>query len=122
MVNIKGGFSAGLNKKADLVKYMIKIEKENPEISWDAVPMREKPSRAKAPMKPKEKAPAKAKAPAKEPEKKRFPIKRKGKPKVTITITMDKLQRDVKKLQEKGASKAEIEKYVNSLVAKASTN
>lgn len=62
VVNIKGGFSRTLKTKKDIVNYMIELEKDMPEVSWDKIPLKDKPKKEKAPPKPKEKkAPAKPK-------------------------------------------------------------
>ena len=57
-VNIKGGFSRTLKTKKDIVDYMIELEKDMPEVSWDKIPLKDKPKKEKAPPK-KEKAPPK---------------------------------------------------------------
>jgi hypothetical protein len=65
-VNIKGGFSRTLKTKKELIDYMIKLEKDMAEVSWDKIPLREKPKKEKAPPKPKKEKEKSKKATAQE--------------------------------------------------------
>jgi len=48
-LNIKGGYSKTLSKKSDLVEYMIGLEKNRPDVSWDKVPLNPRQRQGKAP-------------------------------------------------------------------------